>query len=102
MDGDAYILSAIIHDWDDEDAARILSTVRRSIPADGTLLLYERIVGAPNEDAETKFMDLTMLVVLGGRERTRDEFDRLLSSSGFHLKDAIPAAAHFVIEGEPV
>lgn len=101
-DGDAYILSAIIHDWDDEGAARILSTVRRSIPADGTLLLYERIVGGPNEDAETKFMDLTMLVVLGGRERTRDEFDQLLSSSGFRLKDVIPAAGHFVIEGEPV
>ncbi len=100
-DGDAYVMSAILHDWEDEDARRILETVRRAIPADGTLLVLERLVGGPNEDLETKFGDLTMLVIPGGRERTRDEFAELFSSSGFRLRDAIPAGSHFVIEGEP-
>ena len=99
--GDAYVMSAILHDWEDEDARRILETVRRAIPGDGTLLVLERLVGGPNEDLETKFGDLNMLVIPGGRERTRDEFADLFSSAGFRLRDAIPAGSHFVIEGEP-
>jgi hypothetical protein len=99
--GDAYVMSAIVHDWEDDDARRILETVRRAIPADGLLLVLERLVGGPNEDFETKFGDLTMFVIPGGRERTRDEFADLFSASGFRLRDAIPAGGHFVIEGEP-
>ena len=99
--GDAYVMSAILHDWEDGDARRILETVRRAIPGDGTLLVLERLVGGPNEDFETKLGDLTMLVIPGGRERTRDEFADLFSSAGFRLRDAIPAGSHFVIEGEP-
>jgi hypothetical protein len=99
--GDAYLMSAIVHDWEDEDARRILETVRRAIPDDGLLLVLERFVGGPNEDFETKFGDLTMFVIPGGRERTRAEFADLFSESGFRLRDAIPAGGHFVIEGEP-
>jgi hypothetical protein len=98
---DAYVLSAIVHDWEDEDSRRILETVRRAIPDDGLLLVLERLVGGPNEDLETKFGDLTMFVIPGGRERTREEFSDLFSASGFWLRDAIPAGGHFVIEGEP-
>jgi hypothetical protein len=99
--GDAYVMSAIIHDWEDEDAIRILGTVRRAIPDDGSLLVLERLVGGPNEDVETKFGDLTMFVIPGGRERTREEFAELYTASGFRLRDAVPAGAHFVIEGDP-
>ena len=99
---DAYVLSAIVHDWEDEDSRRILETVRRAIPDDGLLLVLERLVGGPNEDLETKFGDLTMFVIPGGRERTRQEFADLFSASGFRLRDAIPTGGHFVIEGEPV
>jgi hypothetical protein len=99
--GDAYLLSAIVHDWEDEDARRILQTVRDAIPDDGVLLVFERLVGGPNEDVETKFGDLTMFVIPGGRERTREEFANLFSAAGFRLRDAVPAGAHFVIEGEP-
>jgi hypothetical protein len=63
---------------------------------------YERLVGGPNEDFETKLGDLTMFVIPGGRERTLDEFTGLFSASGFRLRDAIPAGGHFVIEGDPV
>jgi hypothetical protein len=99
--GDAYVLSAILHDWDDADAARILATIRRAIPAAGTLLLVERVVGAPNEDPSTKFMDLQMLVILGGRERTQEEFAELLASSGFRMTGATRAGPIFVIEAVP-
>jgi SAM-dependent methyltransferase len=100
--GDAYVMSAILHDWEDEDSRRILESVRRAIPDDGVLLVLERLVGGPNEDLETKFGDLTMFVIPGGRERTRDEFADLFFASGFRLQDAIAAGAHFVIEGDPV
>jgi hypothetical protein len=99
---DAYVLSAIVHDWEDEDAIRILETVRRAIPDHGSLLVLERLVGGPNEDLETKFGDLTMFVIPGGRERTRDEFADLYAASGFRLRDTVAAGAHFVIEGDPV
>ena len=99
--GDAYVMSAILHDWEDEDSRRILESVRRAIPDDGVLLVLERLVGGPNEDLETKFGDLNMFVIPGGRERTRDEFADLFAASGFRLRDAIAAGAHFVIEGDP-
>jgi len=99
--GDAYVMSAILHDWEDEDAGRILETVRRAIPEDGALLVLERLVGGPNEDMEMKFGDLTMFVIPGGRERTRAEFADLFAASGFRLRDTVPAGAHFVIEGDP-
>jgi hypothetical protein len=99
--GDAYLLRNVIHDWNDHDASRILATVRRSLPPAGTLLLVERIVAPPNEGRDTNFLDLLMLVILGGRERTADEFDRLLASSGFRMRRQVPAGAQFVIEGEP-
>lgn len=97
--GDAYILKAIVHDWEDEDAARILRNCRR---ADAAVLVIERIVGGANEDPLTKFTDLTMLVGPGGRERTLDEFAALFERSGLELRSATRSDAGLnVIEGIP-
>ena len=71
---DAYLLKAVLHDWEDDDALRILARCRAAIPAHGALLVVERDLGAPNEDADAKLSDLNMMVGAGGRERTRDEF----------------------------
>ena len=95
--GDAYVLKAIIHDWEDEESVAILRNCRRVVPDEGRLLLIERIVGAPNEDSFTKFADLNMLVSPGGKERTLDEYAALLAAAGFRLD----GEGDPVIEGVP-
>ncbi|HEX6743188.1 MAG TPA: methyltransferase [Solirubrobacteraceae bacterium] len=99
---DAYLLKAVLHDWDDDDALRVLARCRAAIPAHGALLVVERELGAPNENADAKFSDLNMLVSLGGRERTRDEFAELLARGGFALHSATPSAIGLsVLEAHP-
>jgi O-methyltransferase/methyltransferase family protein len=100
---DAYVLKAILHDWEDEEAVSILQTCRRAMGPQGTLLVIERVVGPRNEDAAAKLSDLNMLVMPGGKERTCEEFDELFEKAGFHLADAIRTGAEIsVIEGHPV
>jgi hypothetical protein len=83
--GDAYVLKAVVHDWDDERATAILRTCRRDMPDTATLLLVERLLGAPNEGPDAAFSDLNMLVGPGGEERTEEEYAALLRGAGFAL-----------------
>jgi hypothetical protein len=99
---DAYLLKAVLHDWEDDDALRILARCRAAIPAHGALLVVERDLGAPNEDADAKLSDLNMLVGTGGRERTRDEFAALFAAGGFALQSTTPTAIGLsVFEAHP-
>jgi hypothetical protein len=99
---DAYLLKAVLHDWEDDDALRILARCRAAIPAHGALLVVERDLGAPNENADAKLSDLNMMVGVGGRERTRDEFAELLARGGFALQSATPSAIGLsVFEAHP-
>jgi hypothetical protein len=100
--GDAYVLKSIIHDHEDEQAVAILGICKRAMSAEAALLLIERIIGPPNEDPRTKFSDLNMLVAPAGRERTLEEWDALLTRSGFQLGSATPSASGLaVIEAAP-
>jgi hypothetical protein len=100
--GDAYAMKSILHDWDDAEAAAILRVCRSAMTEAARLLLIERIVGAANEDPRTKYMDLTMLVGPGGRERTIDEWRALLAFAGFGLVGTTPTASGLaVIEAQP-
>jgi hypothetical protein len=100
---DAYLLKAILHDWEDEDAVRILRRCRTAIPEHGAVLVVERDLGAANENADAKFSDLNMMVGPGGRERTREEFATLLAAGGFALQSATPTAIDLtVFEARPV
>jgi len=86
---DTYILKYVLHDWDDDAAHRILGACARGMPPDATLLVIERFVGPPNEDAAGKLADLGMMVGPGGRERTRAELVDLLRRGGFRAADVI-------------
>jgi hypothetical protein len=82
-EGDVYILSGILHDWDDEKATAILRTIRQSAPADARLLVRQTIVPTGNEPDGAKWLDLLMLVLLGGRERDEPQWRALLAAGGF-------------------
>jgi hypothetical protein len=89
---DAYVLKAILHDWDEDDAVRILRSCRKRAPGHAVLLVVERDLGTPNENPDAKLSDLNMMVGPGGRERTRAEFADLFAASGFALERAVPTA----------
>jgi hypothetical protein len=81
--GDAYVLSAIIHDWDDERATAILHTIRAAARPGARLLITESVIPPGNEPEGAKWLDLLMLVLAGGRERTELEWQALLEGAGF-------------------
>ncbi len=102
---DAYVLKHIVHDWTDEKATAILATCRKAMGPGARLILVERILPARAEEspaAQRVFMgDMQMLVLLGGRERTIEEFEALFQAAGLRLSRAIPTASGFhVIEAE--
>jgi hypothetical protein len=100
--GDAYVLKFILHDWEDAQPTAILRTCRRAIAPNGRLLVIESEISPPNEGATDKFLDLTMLVHTGGRERTREEWAALFATAGFRLVDTTPTEAQVsIIEGAP-
>jgi predicted O-methyltransferase YrrM len=100
--GNTYVLAQILHDWDDEQSGQILRNCRRAIPADGRLLVVEEVIPAPNEPSIGKWLDLHMLVMLGGRERTEAEYAALLADAGFELTRVIPThAGAGIVEAVP-
>lgn len=97
---DAYIMKHIIHDWDDERSIRILQNIRSAMNEKGKVLIVEMVVPEGNVPSPSKALDLLMLV-MEGRERTEDEYKRLLEASGFRLTRIIPTKSPYsVIEGE--
>jgi SAM-dependent methyltransferase len=80
--GDAYVLSGIIHDWDDERATAILRTIRAAAPPGARVLITETVVPPGNQREGAKWLDLLMLVLAGGRERTELEWRALLERAG--------------------
>lgn len=83
--GDAYIMKSIIHDWDDNASVAILRNCRAAMSPGGRVLLVERIVPGPDEPDYSKLLDLEMLVIPGGKERTGDEYAALLARAGLKL-----------------
>lgn len=110
---DAYVLSWILHDWDDESALRILGNCRAAIGNAGRLLVIEMVLPSADEPRSpkasyleqlAKVTDLEMLAVVGGRERTRAEYGELLSRAGFRLTQVLELESMpwSVIEAAPV
>jgi O-methyltransferase domain len=81
--GDAYVLSTILHDWDDERASTILRTIRASAPEHARLIVMDAVIPPGNDTHAGKWLDLLMLVLFAGRERDREQWQELLGSAGF-------------------
>jgi predicted transcriptional regulator/ubiquinone/menaquinone biosynthesis C-methylase UbiE len=100
--GDTYILKFVLHDWYDEDAMRILKRCRQAMNDNARLLIIEGLIERTDKLTITDVMDLTMLVSVGGMERTENEYTALLEKSDFRLQRIVPtSAAPFVLEAAP-
>jgi hypothetical protein len=100
---DACILSHVLHDWGDDQALAILRKCRAAIPSGGHLLIIEAVLPAGNTPHHGKLMDLLMLTITGGVERSEQEFAGLLARAGFALATVYRTTTHqSVIEAIPV
>lgn len=101
--GDVYLLRHIIHDWYDEQATQILAAVRRAMRPESRLLIVESVIQPGNEPSVGKMLDLVMMVLPGGMERTEVQYRELLTSAGLKLTQIVPTAADVsVIEARPM
>jgi O-methyltransferase len=95
--GDAYLLSRVLHDWNDDRAADVLRNTRRAMVKDAVLFVIERILEPDRPQLEAALSDLSMMVMNGGRERTRAEFDQLLIAARFSVARVMPTPTRFQI-----
>jgi len=101
--GDVYLLRHIIHDWYDEQSTQILANCRKAMRDDARLLVVESVILPGNEPAVGKMLDLAMMVLPGGMERTQKQYRELFAGAGLRLERIVPTAADVsVIEARPV
>jgi hypothetical protein len=89
---DVYLVSMVLHDWDDAGCAALLSSITAASRPGARLVALEFVVPADDRPHMSKMIDLTMLGMLPGRERTRAEFEALLGASSFQLDRVIDTA----------
>jgi hypothetical protein len=90
---DAYLLCGVIHDWDDSRAVTILRNCRKAMTKNSKLLLVDMIVPDDASPSFSKLLDLNMLVMNGGRERTIAEFCELLNAADYKITRIVPTLA---------
>jgi SAM-dependent methyltransferase len=88
-DADAYVLRHIIHDWDDQKSIQILRRCREAMAPGGKVLVVESVIPTGDEPHPGKWLDIIMLAVPGGRERTRAEYEALLAAAGLRLERVV-------------
>ena len=101
--GDAYLLRVILHDWNDDKALSILKKCRETMSLGSRLIIIERIICDDENKNSTYLGDINMLITIGGKERTEDEFKKLFNEAGFNLnKLTLTKSAFSILECEPV
>ena len=97
---DACIMKYILHDWEDELCVKILSNCRRALGPKGKVLVVDNVIPPGNEPHWGKMLDINMLVLTGGRERTEKDFASLFAKAGFRLERVIATAGPLsIVEG---
>jgi hypothetical protein len=100
-DGDILTLHHILHDWDNEHSVRILQACAQALRPQGKVLVIEAIIEPGANAAQNLFLDMNMMVMNGGRERTAAEYERLFTAAGLRLTRIIPLRAEArIIEGQ--
>ena len=102
--GDVYVMSRVLHDWPDEKALLLLANCRRAMSAGAVLLLVEGVLPSGIPSPSRVWVDLVMMVMTGGRERTEEEWRELLDKSGFSIEGvrATPRTIQDLVEARAV
>lgn len=95
--GDLYVLKQILHDWDDERSAAILHNIRQAIRPGGRVAIIDALLPDEAGDDAGFLLDLNMMVMTGGRERSAADFTTLLERTGFSVENIIPTPTPFAI-----
>ena len=90
--GDLYLLKTILHDWTDDQCVRILENCRHAMNPGARLLVVDPVIPPGNEAHSGRTMDMVMLLLVPGHERTRAEFEAVFDRAGFHITRVIPTA----------
>jgi hypothetical protein len=97
---DAYMMRHIIHDWDDAKSLTILRNCHQAMSSDAKLLVVESVIPSGNEPFGGKFLDLVMMLIPGGKERTEDEYRTLFGEAGFELTRVVLTSSEVsIVEG---
>jgi hypothetical protein len=100
---DAYVLSHIIHDWDEDQCQTILRNCRRAIDRNGRLLIVEMVLPEGDTPHPGKMLDMMMLVAPGGQERTPSEYGTMLRRAAFQMTRVVPTTSDVsIVEAVPV
>lgn len=94
---DLHVLKQILHDWSDTECATILRNCHRALNPNGKLLLVEMVIPPDNSPSMAQAMDLNMLVLLTGRERTESEYRDLLAAGGFKMERVMATHSPFSV-----
>jgi len=101
--GDTYLIKYVLHNWDDDRVGVILRNCRRAMKPSARLLVVEQLVQPGNAPDPVRLLDLEVLVLVGGRERTEEEFRAMLAASGFSLQRVVPTRLPLsILEAVPV
>ena len=101
-DGDIYLLKSVLHNWDDDSCIRILKNCRTAMHSRSSLLVIERVIPEIGTKSDSKLFDINMLVMVGGQERTEDQYRRILRDAGFTLMRVIPTQSSMsIVEAIP-
>ncbi len=100
---DCYVIKYVLHNWNDEDCIKILKKCREAIPANGRLLIMDMVIKEDQPQVFEKSLDIVMLLLLGAKERTKEEFEEILTKAGFKLNTIFPTKSPLsIIEALPV
>jgi hypothetical protein len=80
------VLGTVLHDWDDEHAAAILRTIRDCAPSNARVLVIDAVIPPGNDPYGAKWLDLLMLALFAGRERTEEQWRALLGGAGLEIE----------------
>jgi ubiquinone/menaquinone biosynthesis C-methylase UbiE len=99
---DLYLMSHVLHDWSEEQCLTILANCRRAMPPEGRLLIIEMVLPEGNTFHPGKMLDITMLTLTTGQERSEPEYRALLEKAKFKLSRVIPTSSPIsIVEALP-
>jgi O-methyltransferase domain len=92
-EGDVYVLKRILHDWSDADALRLLRACRTALHGDARILVIDAVLSPGNAPDPNKMLDVGIMALTRGRERTAEDFERLFAAAGLALRRIVPPTA---------